>query len=124
MLRSLLAVLSGPVVFGLVCLPVNWIIVKLFPRYFDEQWNTQHTGMLVLHVSLTILYAGASGFVGGWIAKDNIMAHVAVMSVLQLGIGIFVQRQYWNILPLWYHLTFFVLLVVGIVIGGIIAATI
>lgn len=122
MLRSVLAVLSGPVVFGLICVPMNWIMIKLFPDYFDEQWNTQRPGMLVVLVSLTILYAGASGFVGGWIAKDNVMAHIAVMCVLQLVIGVLVQRQYWDTLPLWYHFTFFVLLLVGIVLGGIIAS--
>lgn len=122
MLRSVLAVLSGPVVYGLICVPMNWIMTKLFPDYFDEQWTTRHSGMLVVLVSLTILYAGASGFVGGWIAKDNVMAHIAVMCVLQLGIGILVQRQYWDTLPLWYHYTFFVLLLVGIVLGGLIAS--
>ena len=45
MLRSVLAVLSGPVVFGLICVPTNWVIVKLFPQHFDEQWNTKNPGM-------------------------------------------------------------------------------
>ena len=118
MLRSVLAILAGPVVFGLVCVPTNWLIVKLFPGFFDEQWNTEHRGMLALLVSLTILFAGASGLAGGWIARENVMLHTAVMCLLQIGIGIMVQRQYWTVLPLWYHLTFFALLVAGIFLGG------
>jgi len=101
MLRSVLAVLSGPVVFGLISVPTNWVIVKLFPQHFDEQWNTKNPGMLVVLVSLTILFAGAAGFVGGMIAKENVILHVATMCVLQLGIGVAVQRQYWDSLPLW-----------------------
>jgi len=65
MIRTFLAILSGPVVFGLVCVPTNGLVVTLFPTYFDPQWQTQHTGLLVLLVSLTLVFAGASGFVGG-----------------------------------------------------------
>lgn len=118
MLRMVLAVLSGPVVFGLVCVPSNWLVVKLFPTHFDEQWQTRHTGLLLLLVSLTLVFAAASGFVGGWIAKQNITTAVAGLCVLQLGIGIAVQRHFWDTLPLWYHLTFFVLLLAGIILGG------
>lgn len=117
MIRSVLAVLSAPVVYGIVCVPVNTLIVKLFPSHFDEQWVTRQPALLVLLVSLTVVFAGAAGFVGGWIARENVMAHAAVMCVVQFAIGIAVQRQFWDVLPLWYHLTFFVLLVVG-TLGG------
>ena len=30
-MRSILAVLSAPIVYGLLCVPVNALIVKLFP---------------------------------------------------------------------------------------------
>jgi len=118
MLQSVLAVVVGPVVFGMVCVPSNWVVVKLFPSHFDEQWQTRHAGLLVLLVSLTLVHAGASGFAGGWIAKDRVMMHAAAMCVLQLVIGIAVQRQFWDTLPLWYHLAFFVLLVAGILLGA------
>lgn len=118
MLQSILAVMSGPIVFGLACVPSNWLIVKLFPSHFDDQWMTRHTGLLALLVSMTLVYAGASGFVAGWIARNHVMAHAAALAVVQLGIGIAVQRQYWDVLPLWYHLTFFVLLIAGIFIGA------
>lgn len=118
MLQSILAVASGPVVFGLTCVPSNWVIVKLFPSHFDDQWQTRNTGLLILLVSLTILFAGASGFVGGWIARHNVMTHAGALCVLQLAIGVAVQRQYWTVLPLWYHLSFFVLLIAGILLGA------
>lgn len=118
MIRSTLAVLSAPVVFGLVCLPTNWLIVKLFPSHFDENWLTKNTGLLVLLVSLTALFAAASEFVGAAIARKNITAHIIAICLLQLANGVGAQRQYWDVLPLWYHLTFFVLLLVGIPLGG------
>lgn len=118
MLRSVLAVLSGPVVYGVLCVPVNWLIVKLFPSQFDERWVTDNTGLLLLLVSLTIVFAGASGFVGGCIAQQNVMKHAAAMCTLQLAIGIIVQWQYWDVQPLWYHFTFFALLIAGVFLGA------
>ena len=118
MLRSVIAVLSGPVVFGAVCVPTNYLIVKLFPSQFDKNWVTTHTGLLALLVGLTLLYAGASGFVGASIARDHVTWHIVAMCVLQLAIGIAVQRQSWDALPLWYHYTFFALLVLGILLGA------
>ena len=90
-MQSVIAVLSGPVVYGAICLPVNWLILKMFPSHFDEKWITGNTGLLVLLVSLTIVFAGASGFVGAWIAPGNVMAHAAAMCALFLAIGIAVQ---------------------------------
>jgi hypothetical protein len=38
--------------------------------------------------------------------------------VLQLGLGIFFQAQYWQLMPLWYHLPFLALLLPGNVYGA------
>jgi len=122
MLKTVLAVLSGPVVYGLVCVPCNWVIVKLFPSHFDERWQTQHVGLLLLMVSLTVVYGGASGLVGGSIAGEHVRMATVGLCVVQLGIGVAVQRQYWEALPLWYHLSFFVLLLAGIVAGAWLSA--
>ena len=118
LLRSILAVLSAPIVYGAVCVPTNWLVVKLFPSHFDQNWITKNHALLLLLVSLTIFFAGASGFVGAVIARDKIMVHTVAICVLQLAIGVAVQRQYWNAMPLWYHFSFFGLLVMGIPIGA------
>lgn len=117
-MRSILAILSGPFVYGLLCLPGNWLVVQLFPSKFDEQWITTHPPLLILLVSLTIIYSFGSGLACGLIAKRNIMKHAYTMSIFQLLLGIAIQTQYWDLLPIWYHLSFFVLLVVGILWGA------
>ncbi len=53
-MRSIAAVLSAPIVYGLVSVPVNGIITMLFPSYFDENWHTDYTPILVLMVWMTI----------------------------------------------------------------------
>lgn len=117
MLRSVAAVFSTPIVYGMLCVPGNWIVVQLFPQHFDENWVTSNSPLLLFMVSLTLVWAGASGLVGGYIAKRQIMKHTIVMAVLLLGIAVYVQSLYWNLLPIWYHFSLFILVVIG-VIGG------
>lgn len=118
MIRSILAVLAAPIVYGIVCVPVNWLVVTMFPEHFDERWVTESTGLLLLLVSLTVFFAGAAGYVGARIAPGNVVAHTAAMCLLLLAIGIAVQIQFWTVLPLWYHLTFFGLLLIGTLLGA------
>jgi hypothetical protein len=111
MIQSVLAVLSGPVVYGLVCVPTNMLVARLFPDKFRDDLSTEHLKMQRLLILLSFIYAVCSGLVCGWLAANNIMVHVGSMSAIQLGIGIMVQRQNWNVMPVWYHYSFFGVLV-------------
>jgi hypothetical protein len=117
-MRSVLAVLAAPIIYGAVCLPTNWLIVNIFPAHFDERWITGDTGLLFLLVSLTVVFSGASGYVGARIAPGNVMAHAAAIGALLLAIGIAAESQYWTALPLWYHLAFFGLILLGTPLGA------
>ena len=117
MIRSILAVLAGPVVYGIIMLPVNKLVTMLAPGSFREDGTTDRVDLLILLLGLSCVYAAAGGYVGAWIARENLLAHAIAMSVLQLAIGIMVQRQFWDMLPVWYHFSFFVLLVIGTLAG-------
>jgi hypothetical protein len=39
------------------------------------------------------------------------------LGALLLAVGIAVQREYWHILPLWFHLSFLGALVPGVLVG-------
>lgn len=46
------------------------------------------------------------------------MRGVLMLVIVQLGLGIFAEVSYWNMTPVWYHLTFLVLVVPATVLGG------
>ncbi len=117
MIRSILAVLAGPVVYGIVMLPVNKLVMILAPGAFREDGTPDRVDVRILLLALSCVYAAAGGYVGAWIAQENLLAHAVAMCVLQLAIGIMVQRQFWDVLPVWYHYSFFVLLVIGTLVG-------
>jgi multisubunit Na+/H+ antiporter MnhG subunit len=45
------------------------------------------------------------------IARKNQIQTALVLGVLLLAFGVFIQIQFWNQIPLWYHLIFLALLV-------------
>jgi hypothetical protein len=59
-----------------------------------------------------------AGYTVASIARVNPMKSAYALVVIQLVIGIFVQSMYWHVLPLWYNLSFLILLVPGILIGA------
>lgn len=58
-----------------------------------------------------------SGLTAALIAKENNKSTL-FLGVLLLAFGIFIQSVYWNYIPLWYHLTFLILLVPMTFLGG------
>ncbi len=52
------------------------------------------------------------------VARRAELRHALALGVVQLIIGILVQVQYWQVMPLWYHLSFLSLLLPGTVLGG------
>ena len=62
------------------------------------------------------------GYLAATIARRREIAHALALGILQLTIGIAVQLQYWEVMPLWYHLLFLGLIVPTCVLGGRIRA--
>ena len=53
------------------------------------------------------------------LSHENAYRLPFVFWYLNLSFGIFIQYQYWDKMPLWYHLPFLAMLVPGIILGGI-----
>jgi len=68
---------------------------------------------------MSVIYSILSGFVTATVAKKKEIFHVFSLGLINLSFGIFIQYQYWNKMPLWYHLPFLAMLIPGILLGGI-----
>ena len=71
--------------------------------------------MLVLILSM--IYSVVSGWAAARIARERAFASSVALGVLLLVVGIGVQMQYWDVMPLWYHLLFLVALVPAVLLG-------
>lgn len=118
MVRSILAVLAGAVVWDALYLGSNALLVSLLPGYFNLDGSTDHLGMLLLSLTLSIAFFLISGYITAAVARKNPLGHGLALGLVQLPQGIFAQSQYWDLLPLWYHLLFLGLLVPCTVLGA------
>ncbi len=116
--RSILAVLAGAVVWAVLWLGSNATLAAVFPGQLVPNQYIGHTGILMTLLALCIAFSLLAGYVTAVVARTNLVKHGLALGVLQLGLGIFFQSQYWNLMPLWYHLVFLTLLLPGNVYGA------
>ncbi|MEM8997165.1 MAG: hypothetical protein AAGF23_20445 [Acidobacteriota bacterium] len=119
-LRSLGAVLAGMFTWALLWLSTNAALSAAFPRAYADDGSTTSAGLLLTMLAASVLFSIAAGWVTAKVASGGkILAHTLALGVAQLAIGVMVQLQYWDVMPLWYHLPFLALLLPGNVVGGL-----
>lgn len=64
--------------------------------------------VIVLSIVCSIAAGASAGFIGGRCGRGRVMALIVGVLLLLTGIG--VQASAWDLMPVWYHLTFLVLL--------------
>ena len=118
MLRIILGVVVGFIVWSILWVGVDAILRAAWTSY-DESVKTMNFSslMLIIPLILSAVVSIISGFVAALIAKENSKSPL-ILGVLLLIVGIFVQMGVWDKIPLWYHLTFWILLIPMTVLGG------
>jgi uncharacterized membrane protein YeaQ/YmgE (transglycosylase-associated protein family) len=118
MLRIILGMAAGFIVWSILWVGVDAILRLVWTSY-DESVKTMtfSSTMMVVPLILSAIVSIVSGFVAALIAKENTKSPL-MLGVLLLIVGVFVQMSMWEKIPLWYHLTFWILLVPMSVLGG------
>jgi hypothetical protein len=75
-------------------------------------------GVLALILVMSVVISMISGLVLAVTASNDVMKPAWVLALILLAVGIGVQAGSWNLMPVWYHLTFLALLVPGTLIGA------
>ncbi|MBS1795075.1 MAG: hypothetical protein JSS81_14545 [Acidobacteria bacterium] len=127
--RIILGALAGFVIWAILWIGSDMILMALSPGWYGRNMGEFQAAMenktvftldsLILIISLirSVVFSLIAGFAAAWIARENTKAPLGT-GILLLLFGIFVQSVYWNYLPLWYHLTFLILLVPVTIFGG------
>jgi len=118
-LRGLGAVLAGMFTWAILWVASNAALTAAFPASYAEDGSTRSVGLLLAMLVASVVYSILAGWVTASVAKEQILRHTLILGVVQLAIGIAVQMQYWDVMPLWYHLPFLALLLPGNVVGGL-----
>ncbi|MEO1087638.1 MAG: hypothetical protein AAFY88_25670, partial [Acidobacteriota bacterium] len=102
-LRSLGAVLAGMFTWALLWLATNAGLAAAFPQAYAEDGSTSSAGLLLTMLAASVIFSIAAGWVTAKAAGGKILAHTVALGIVQLGIGVMVQLQYWEVVPERHH---------------------
>ncbi len=129
MVRIILGVIVGFIVWTILWVGSDQVLVNLFPEWYgahdfemqraiDNQTAfTADSTILTIAIVRSIIFSLMSGFLAAVVSGENQKAPL-FLGVLLLLFGLFVQAWAWSYFPIWYHLIFLALLVPMTVAGG------
>lgn len=115
--NPLLAVVLGFVVWTVLWLAGNQFLFADAAALVESGEALEATGTLLSILGLSVVCSIGAGITLRFLAKGDRKAWV-VLSGLLLAVGISVQGSSWNLMPVWYHLAFLILLAPGVRIGA------
>lgn len=116
MLRIILAIVLAPVFWGIIMFPLNQLIFLVYPEMASGT-PLPPIGYLLMALGASILCSLFAGYCSAHTAGTSASKVGLGAGLLILAVGIFVEIQYWDQLPLWYHLTFLVMLLPATIFG-------
>ncbi len=118
MLKSAAGVVAGYVLWSVLWLLYNAALKKLALLPTDTTISIQGKTVLLLLLAGSIVMSALAGYINASIAGSTTYAPVITLGLLLLATGIFFQAQYWHLMPLWYHLSFLLLLLPLCLVGA------
>ena len=118
MIRSIIAVIAGSVVWMVTALGMDALLMTFMPEWFGANGKTESVPLLLFMMSYSLLFSVLGGFVTASIARRKEIQHALALGGLQLAMGIIATVQFYDTAPLWYHVMFLMLLVPANIFGG------
>lgn len=120
--RSVLAVLAGAVAWSVLWVASARAVAALVPGAIASDGSAGAPGVNLFFLGLSVVYSVGAGYLTAAVARRNELAHTAALGVLQLALGMYFEVSTWQLAPVWYHLSFLVLLLPGNMAGGMLRA--
>lgn len=118
MIRGILAILSGMMLWGGLWVAANGLIVTVFDDAVNGDGSLTHVPALLTLLGVSVLLSLLAGYVTAWMGGNNAFRRTLTLGCVQLIIGALVQWQSIDLMPIWYHILFLLLLIPGNMVGG------
>lgn len=119
--RAILAVVSGMVSWALLWNLGTSAAQQTFPEILSPGQPISHAGALVGYIVYSVVVSGVAGFVVARVGRGW-MVLVWILALVHLALGIVAEFSYWDLMPVWYHVVFLLLVVPATIAGGRLAA--
>ena len=118
MWRTVAAIIAGNLAWTVLWLGLNVLLRTRGLLPADPLQRVEDiTGLMVL-LAASVLFSAAAGWITTAIAREGGYAPAILLAVIQLALGIFFQAQAWQLMPIWYHLPFLLLIVPATLFGA------
>jgi len=129
MVRIILGIIVGFVAWSILWVGGDEVIAKAWPDWygahklafekaaFNGTSFAADPGILFIHLVRSVITSLISGYLGAVVANES-RRTTLILGIVLLLVGILVQMQVWNLLPVWYHLVFLILLIPATMAGG------
>lgn len=118
MIRQIMAVIVGFAVWTALWLAAGAVLKAAMPEAFLGDGGVNENGLLVLFILLSVTFSVPAGFITATVSSRNEMKPVMALAVIQVVIGTLAEVISWNVIPVWYHVVFILLLAPAILVGG------
>jgi len=121
-MKSILAIVAGVVLWGVLWVGNHQVLTAAFADYAAENGAVTGAPYLLWLIAYSFGLSLLAGYVAARIAGRRPVLHAAILGVVQLAIGIAVQTGSWELMPVWFHLSFLALVLPGHLLGGLLRA--
>lgn len=111
MMRATVGVIVGYALWSVIWLGGSWIFFSAAGEAIGAGQAYTATGPLVATIGLSVVCSLVAGVSTARLTRPNSRRAAWIVGGLLLATGIMVQAGSWDLLPVWYHLTFLVLLI-------------
>lgn len=106
MLRRFIAVLAGYMIWSVLWLGYGAALRGMAILPADETVVIEGATPLFVLLIGSIVASLVAGYIVATIDRTTSLVPVLVLGLLLLATGVFVQFQYWHLMPVWYHVIF------------------
>ena len=113
-------------IIGFIVWTVLWLgtdaLITFVPSIYptvnpDGTFNVVPTNYLLIKLVSSVIFSLIAGLIAAYISKESTKSPF-ILGVMLLIVGLFFQFGAWNLMPVWYHLIFLMLLIPMAILGG------
>ncbi|MEZ4713470.1 MAG: hypothetical protein R3A44_40155 [Caldilineaceae bacterium] len=116
MLRNTIAVMAGFVVWASLFISSKSLLTAGITNTLNGAFPKP--GMLVFIIVLSVIFSVIAGLITARVANVSPTIPTLILGLTLLTAAFVKQIQFWDMLPVWYHLSFLLLLMPGVFMGA------
>ena len=118
MVRNTFAVIVGFVVWALLFISSKALLIGGAPNSLSTSSSLLEPGMLVFFILLSVIFSVIAGLITARLAHMQPIIPTLILGLTLLTASFVKQIQFWDLLPVWYHLSSLLLLIPSVFTGA------